>query len=55
MICVFDGNFKDNKWLYILQGHFLNRLKIIANFAKIAILQLATGFYNLPEYEILFL
>ena len=35
---VFDANLKDDKWLYILQGHFLKRLKIIANLSKINIL-----------------
>ena len=38
MNCLFDANLKDNKWLYILQGHFLKRLKIIANLSKIDIL-----------------
>ena len=37
MNCVFDANLKDNKWLYILQGHFLKGLKIIANLTKIDI------------------
>ena len=27
MNCVFDANLKDNKWLYILKGPFLKRLK----------------------------
>ena len=39
MNCVFDANLKDNKWLYISQGHFLKRLKIISNLTKIDILK----------------
>ena len=35
---VFDANLKDNKWLFILQGRFLKRLKTIANLTKIDIL-----------------
>ena len=38
MNCVFDANLKDNKWLYILLGHVLKWLKIIANLTKIDIL-----------------
>ena len=38
MNSVFDANPKENKWLYILQGHFLKQLKIIANLTKIDIL-----------------
>ena len=57
MNCVFDANLKDNKRLYILQGHFLKRQKIIPNFTKINFGhgQLAMDFYEWPEYETFFL
>ena len=56
MNCVFDANLNDNKWLYILQGHFLKRLKIIANLTKIDILHSwPWNFYEWPEYETFFL
>ena len=35
MNCVFDANLNDNKWVYVLQGRFLNWMKIIANLTKI--------------------
>ena len=35
MNCVFDANLNDNKWVYVLQGHFLDWMKIIANLTKI--------------------
>ena len=35
---VFDATLNDNKWVNVLQGHFLNLLKIIANLTKIDIL-----------------
>ena len=35
MNCVFDANLNDNKWVYVLQGHFLNWMKIIVNITKI--------------------
>ena len=56
MNCVFDANLKDNKWLYISQGNFLQRLKIIANLTKIDILHSwHMDFYEWPEYETFFL
>ena len=35
MNCVFEANLNDNEWVYVLQGHVLNWLKIIANLTKI--------------------
>ena len=55
MNCVFDANLKDNKWLYILQGHFKtteNNCKFIENRY---FTQLAMDFYECPEYETLHL
>ena len=56
MNCVFDANLNGNKWLHVLQGHFLNRLKIIANLTKIDILHSWPWiFYKWTEYETFFL
>ena len=32
---VFDAHLNDNKLVHVLQGHFLNWMKIIANLTKI--------------------
>ena len=56
MNCVFDANLKDNKCLYILQGHFLKRLKHNCKFNENRYFtKLAMDFYEWPEYETFFL
>ena len=51
MNCVFDANLKDNKWLYILQGHFLNRLNNCKFNENRHFTQLAMEFYEWPKCE----
>ena len=54
--CVFDAKLNNNKWVYILQGHFLNWLKTIANLTKIDILRSWPWIcIYWPEYETFFL
>ena len=56
MNCAFDATLRDRKWLYILQGHFLNRLKIIAKCNENQhFTQMAMDFYKWLEYETFFL
>ena len=56
MNCVFDANLKDNKRLYILQGHFFKTTENNCKFNENRFFtQLAMDFYVWPEYETFFL